>query len=116
MRHNLASCRRVLVHLQNCRSRLQSSLPTRSSGFSRPFPALALARRWARCALQPDQRIDVGHEGLQVFRRDVVHTLQAAQDEVLGVHGAGVLGRLRESLRELLLGAEAGPGVLKAGD
>ena len=91
-------------------------LTTCSTGFPDSFPALAFAGRRARRALQPDQRVDVGHEGLQIVRRDVVHALQAAQDEVLGVHRAGVFRCLGEGLRELLLGAEAGPGVLEAGD
>lgn len=66
--------------------------------------------------IQPDQRIDVTHEPLQVVRRDVAHAFQAAQDEVLGVHGAGVFRRLGEGLSELLLGAELGPLVAEVGD
>ena len=61
--------------------------------------------------VEPDQRVDVAHESLQVVRGDVAHAFEAAQDEVLGVHGAGVFRGLGEGLGELLLGAEFGPLV-----
>ena len=75
---------------------------------SLPFLRSALGGWLYRAGLlQPDQCIDVGHESLQIVRRDLAHELQATKDEVLGVQRTRIFRGTGECLGVLLFGAES---------
>ena len=58
-----------------------------------------LARPGA-CLVEPQQRVDIGHEPVEVLGRQVAHQGQRAVHEVVRVERAGILRHLGQRLRQ----------------